>query len=160
MFCFLQFFNNLLAFLATAAKAQLSGRVHHHVYHRVNCPVKILNANLPHLNERNSENTQQNFPHMCISMAPFTFLLAHINAKIAMFYFSPHLLHCLLFSPVCITLQASYSMLRTALCARPSASALSRAGKTTKPTNALLATHRRVLPRIQSISSAPLEEVS
>lgn len=70
-------------------------------------------------------------------MGKFTFLLAQIHAKIAMFYFLPHLLYCSLFSPVhkkSCTL-AFYSMLRTALCARASASALSGAGgEPTKPT--------------------------
>lgn len=79
---------------------------------------------------------------MYFSMAPLTFLPAHINAKIAMFYFSPHLLYCSLPSPVhkqsCML--ALYNMLRAALCERAGASALSGAeGEPTKPTT--LVTH-------------------
>lgn len=65
-------FNNLLALLATAAKAQLSGRVQHRVYHRVNCSIKILSANLPHLNEWNSETLSKTY-HI------YVFLWLHLH---------------------------------------------------------------------------------
>lgn len=54
---FFAIFNNLLALLATAAKAQLSGRVH--------CSIKILNANLPHPNKWNSKTLSKTF-HICM----------------------------------------------------------------------------------------------
>lgn len=104
IFCtvlFFAIFNNLLALLVTVIKAQLSSRALHHVYCRFNCSIKFSNANFPYLNEWNSKTHDKPF-HTCISIVPLTSLQAHISfasAKIAMFYFSPHLLYCSL--PTC-----------------------------------------------------------
>lgn len=100
---------------------------------------------------------------MCISTAPFMFLQAHVSAKIAMFYFSPHLLYCSL--PTRVRRQSCtlglYSTLRTTLCERASACALSGAGgEPAKPVSLFLVTHCGTILRTQSISSAPSEEVS
>lgn len=148
---FFAIFNNLLALLGTAIKAQLSGRALHHVYHRLNCSIKFLNANLPYVNEWNSKTHDKSF-HACISTAPFTFLQAHVSAKIAMFYFSPHLLYCSLSASVhrqSCTL-ALYSVLRTTLCERASACALSSAGgERAKPASLFLVTHCGTVLRTQ-----------
>lgn len=161
---FFAIFNNLLALLATAIKAQLSGRALHHVYHRLNCSIKFLNANLSYLNERNSKTHDKSF-HACVFLRLHSHFYKHtLSAKIAMlFNFSPHLLYCSLPTYVhgqsCML--ALYSALRTALRERASAHALSGAGEEpAKPTSLFLVTHCGTVLRTQSISSAPPEEVS
>lgn len=166
IFCavlFFAIFNNLLALLVTAIKAQLSGRALHHVYCRFNCSIKFLNANFPYLNEWNSKTHDKPF-HTCISTVPLTFLQAHAsfaNEKIAMFNFSLHLLYCLL--PTCVhrTAYWLFAAHSEQHCVGASVCALSSAGgEPAKSASLFLVTHCAAVLRTQSTSSAPPEEVS
>lgn len=71
---FLTVFNNLLALLYTATKAQLSGRALYHVYCRFNCSIKFLNASLPYLNKQNCKTHDKSF-HVCV----FLWLHSHFS---------------------------------------------------------------------------------